>query len=168
MFLFPELIHLLCVAGLHGGFAGNPGGWADFTVLIGVFEGLDESDDLVDVAADGQIADADVSQHALVIDDVSGAEGDARVTAALDKAAVVLCDLVGDVGEERHVHWAKTTLLAVLLCVLHVGEVRVDRASDNLGVFSLKLGSLVRELANLGWADEGKVKGPEEEDDVLA
>ena len=137
-------------------------------MLIGVFEGFHESDDFVNVAADGQIADADVSQHALVIDDVSGTESDARVAAALNQAAVVFCDLVSEIGEEGHVHGAKTTLLAVFLGVLHVGEVRVDGASNNLSVYSLKFTGLVRELANLSWANKGKVKRPEEEDNVLA
>ena len=53
------------VVGHHGGFAGLPAGWADLTVLICVLEGLDHAEDLIDVAADGEIVDAHLAEDTL-------------------------------------------------------------------------------------------------------
>ena len=65
-------------------------------------------------------------------------------------------------------HGAETTLLAVLLGVLHMGEVGVNGATNELSAKSFELASFVAELANLSWANKGEVKGPEEEHNVLS
>jgi len=166
--LLQELGKLGVVAGGHGGLAGSPGGGANLAVDVGVLEGLNEAEGLVDGAADGEVVHGDVAEDALVIDDVGGAEGNAGVLALLNEAAVVAGDLVGDVGEEGHLHGANATLGAGLLGVLHVGEVAVDGAADDLGADLLELGGLVGELADLGGAHEGEIEGPEEEHGVLA
>ena len=49
-----------------------------------------------------------------------------------------------------------------------MGEVRVNRASNNLAIDLIELGESIRELADLSWAHEGKVEWIEEENDVLA
>ena len=168
MFLLPELGELGIVSGGHGGLSGSPGGGADFAVLVSVLESFNETEGLFDIAANGEVVHGDVAEDALVVDDVGGAECNTRVLTLFDEAAVVLSDLFGQVGEEGHLHGSNSSLVAGLLGVLHVGEVGVDGAADDLGAELLELGGLVGELADLGGAHKGEVEGPEEEDGVLA
>ena len=152
----------------HGGGTGSPARGADLTVLVSVLEALDKAEDLIDVTADGEVVDAELTEDTLSVDDVGGAKGDTLVIGVVQKAAVVAADGLGQVRDHRKVHGAKTTLLTRLLGVLSVSEVGIDGAADELGTNGLELGSLVAELADLGGADKGEVKGPEEEYDVLA
>jgi hypothetical protein len=41
----------------HGFLSGLPVGWADFSVLISVLEGLDESQILIGISSDWQVID---------------------------------------------------------------------------------------------------------------
>ena len=59
-------------------------------------------------------------------------------------------------------------MLALLLCVLHVGEVGIDRAANELGVNLLELLGFVAELADLSRTHEGEVERPEEQAHVLS
>jgi len=156
------------VVGHHGGFARLPAGWADLTVLICVLEGLDHAEDLIDVAADGEIVDAHLTEDTLTIDDVGGTKSNASIFRGLEKAAVVASDGLLDIRDHGNVHGAKTTCLSGLHCVFSVGELRVDGAANDLAVDGFKLSRLVAELANLSWADESEVKGPEEKHDIFA
>ena len=168
MFLLPELGELGIVTGGHGGLSGFPGSGADFTVDVSVLESLNKTEGLVNVTADGEVVHGDVAEDTLIIDDVGSAESNARVGALFDEAAVVLGDLVGQVGKEGHLHGSNTTLSARLLGVFHMGEMAVDGATNDLGTDLLEFRSLVGELADLSGAHEGEVEGPEEEDGVLA
>ena len=49
-----------------------------------------------------------------------------------------------------------------------MGEFAVNGDADELSIDLVESSLLVVELADLGWADEGEVARPEEEDDVLA
>lgn len=109
-----------------------------------------------------------MAQNTLVVDDVGGPERDAGIRPVLNEAAVVPGNLVGHIREQRHVHRAKTAVLALLLGVLHMDEVGIDRAPNQLSIQLFEFASLVAELANLGRAHESKVKGPEEEAHVFA
>jgi hypothetical protein len=50
--------------GLHGEVSRLPVGRADLAVLVDELEGLNQADDLVDVAADGKIVDGDLAEDA--------------------------------------------------------------------------------------------------------
>jgi len=152
----------------HGGLAWGPAGWADLTVLVGVLEGLNEAEGLLDVSADWEVGDRLMSEDTVAVDDVGSAEGDTLVIAAVDEAAVVLGDLLGDISEHWHLHVTETALSAWLHGVLSVGEVGVDGAANDLGADSLELSGSIAEGSNLSGADESEVEWPEEENDVLA
>ena len=47
---------------LHGLLAGLPSGWADFSVLVGELECLDQTESFVDVAAHRKIVDGDLEK----------------------------------------------------------------------------------------------------------
>ena len=80
------------VVGGHGGGTRGPAGGADLTVLVGVLEGLHHAEDLVDVAADGKVVHAELTEDALGVDDVGGAKGDTLIVGVVQKAAVVAAD----------------------------------------------------------------------------
>lgn len=168
MLILPESCELRLIRGLHGGSTWGPGGGADFAVLVRVLEGLDEAEGFLDITADGEVTDRDVSHDTFVINDVGGTEGDTSIITVLNEAAVLLGDLLGNISDHGDVHLAETTLLAVLLGVLHVSELGVDGGTDDLSTnLSESLGS-VRVLNDLSGAHESEVEGPEEQDDILA
>ena len=168
MLILPESCELTLIRGLHSGSTRGPGGGADFAVLVRVLEGLDEAEGFLDITADGEVTDRDVSHDTLVINDVGGTEGDTSIITVLNEAAVLLGDLLGNIGDHGNIHLAETTLLAVLLGVLHVSELGVDGCTDDLSTnLSESLGS-IRVLDDLSGAHESEVKGPEEQDDILA
>ncbi len=160
---------LRVVSGLHSLVASLlPLGRADLAVLVGVLEGLDESEDFLDVAADGKIVEAHVSEVALGVNDEGGAESDALVAAMLNQAVVGLGDILGDVGQQGEIKVNETALLKRSLAPLHVRELGVDGAADEDGVVGVELAGELIESQNFSGADKGEVQRVEEENDVLA
>ena len=137
-------------------------------MLVSVLEGLHEADDFVDVPSHGQVVDAVLAKSALLVNDVGCTERNTCVITVLDKAAIVLADLLGDVRDHWDAHGSEATLLSRLHRVLSVGEVRVNRAPDDLSVDGLELGALVIELADFSRAHKCEVQRPEEKHDILA
>lgn len=134
-------------------------------MLISELEGLDQTQGLVDVTADGQVVDGDLAQGTLGVDDEETTEGD---TLLLDQHTVVAGDLevlVGDQGELQVV--TETTLLAGTLDPGQVGEVAVGGDTQDGGVELLELGEGVVEGEDLGGADKGEVHGVEQKDDPV-
>lgn len=134
-------------------------------MLVGELEGLDQTQGLVDVAADGQVVDGDLAEGALGVDDEETAQGDAFL---LDQDAVVARDLevlVGNQGELQVL--AQTALLARTLAPGQVCEVAVGGDTQDGGVELLELGEGVVEGEDLGGADKGEVHGVEQEDDPI-
>lgn len=163
--LLSEVLQAALGVSLHGLAAGLPVGGADLAVLVGELEGLDETQGLVDVAADGQVVDGDLAQGPLGVDDEEAAQGDALL---LDQDAVVAGNLevlVGDQGQLQVL--TKTALLAGPLAPCQVGEVAVGGDTEDGGVELLELGEGVVEGEDLSWADKGEVHGVEQEDDPV-
>ena len=168
MLFLPERCELAAgVVGNHGLLTGLPGGGANFTVLVRELECLDETESLFDVAADGQVADRDVADDLVGVDDVGGAEGDAGILTVLDERTVVLGNGLVQVSEHGDVHFAEATLVSGLLGIFFMDEGRVDGAANDLAVDLFELSSGVRELADFGGAHEGEIEGPEEEDNIF-
>ncbi len=145
-----------------------PFGWADLTVLVCVLEGLDESQDLLDVAADGKVVEAHVSQDALGVNDEGGTESDALVTTVLNQAVVGLRDILRDVGQQRELKINETAFLKRGLAPLHVRELGVNGATNEDSVVGVELAGELIEGQNFSGADKGEVKRVEEKNDVLA
>ena len=164
----PEVGELVAaVVGDHSSLTGLPLSGADLTGLIGVLEGFDETEDFIDVSADGQVVDGELTEDALSIDDESGSVSNTGIFAVLNKDTVVTGDALGQVGDHGDVHGAETTLLSVLLGVFHMSELGIDGAANQLGTDGVELSSSVVELADLSGANESEVERPEEEHDVL-
>ena len=163
MLLGPEGGKLItAVVGDHCCLTRLPARGADLTVLISVLECLYHAEHLVNVATNGKVVHAHLTKNAIAVNDVGGTKGDTRVIRVIQKAAIVSCDLLSNVGDHGHVHGPEATLLTRLHRVFSVRELRVDRAANKLAIDGFKLGGLVTELANFSRADEGEVEGPEE------
>lgn len=111
------------VVSIHSLLAWGPLGGADLAVLLDVLEALHESEDLVDVAADRQVIELHVSEHALAIDDEGGAEVEGVIGG---EAAIVAAELLGQVSEHGDLHATEATLLSGLVGELLVTEVGVN------------------------------------------
>lgn len=150
----------------HGVRSWGPVDWADLTVLVGVLEGLDQTEGFLDVTADWWVVDGDVSDDTLVGDDEQTTVG---VASLFDQDSVVLGDLLGKVRKEweRQVS-SETTVLLWCVGPGQVGVDRVDRDAQEDSVVLLEGldGGIVGQ--DFAWADEGPVQWVEEEDDVLA
>lgn len=143
---------LLGVGGVDGVGALLPVGGADLTVLVGELEGLDDTDGLLDGAADGEVVDVHGAEGALRVDEEGATEGDALL---LEEDTVGLGDRVVAVREEAEVEvGAKAALLAGGLRPGKVGELGVGRESDDLGVDGLELLEGVVEGEDLSGADD--------------
>ena len=118
---------------------------------------------LVHVPPHRQVVYAYVLHHLRLVHDERPPETDARV----GQNAVGFGDLLFGVGEERDVNVAESPVGSRFLGVFHVAEVWIDGAADDFAAhFPEELG-LVRELDDLGGADEGEVEGVEEQQHVL-
>jgi hypothetical protein len=167
--LGPEVSELVAgMIGDHSSLTGLPSGRADFTMFVSVLEGLDESEDFINVTADGEIGDAHVSEDTLVVNDVSSSKSDSLVTSRLDKSTVGFGDRFGKIRDHRDLHFAETSFSAGLLGVFGMSEMRINGASNNLSVDLFEFGRGIGELANLSWANKGEVERPEEENGVLS
>jgi len=151
--------------GHHGLLAGLPVGGADLAVLVGVLEGLDETQGLLHTATYGQIVDGDLAQVLLVIDDEQAAEGDASL---LIEHSIVAGHLHRLVSQQWNVHAAQTTLLPWRVDPGQVGELAVRGATDHLAIDLAELGGALRERNDLGGAHEGEVQRVEEKHQVFA
>lgn len=149
----------------HGLLAGLPVGGAHLTVLIGVLEGLNQTDGLLDTAPHWQIIDGDLAEVLLVIDDEEATEWDASL---LVQNTIIAGHLHRFVGQEGDVHAAQAALLPGCVDPGQVGELAVGGAADHLAVDLTELGGGLREGNDLRGADEGEVQWIEEQDQVLA
>jgi len=152
------------LVGLHGLLARTPAGGADFAVFVGELEGLDQSQGLVDISADGEIVDGHLAEGARAIDDEEAAESDALI---LLENSVRSRDFQVLVGEQRDVHLAKSSLLSGGVDPGEMGEMGICGARDDFATdFAEFLGTL-GESDDFGWADKGEVQGVEEDDHVF-
>lgn len=100
----------------------------------------------------------------VVVDEEGAAEGKAGIV----EDAVLVSDVLLDVGKQRNVEWSKPSIGTIIERPSSMDKVRVDGASDHLAVVLLELGSLVAELHDFGGADEGEIQRVEEEEQPLA
>lgn len=121
-------------------------------MLVNELEGLDDTDGLLDGAADGEVVDVHGAEGALGVDEEGATEGDALV---LEEDTVGLRDRVVAVGQEAEVEvGAEAALLAGGLRPGEVGELGVGRERDDLGVDGLELLDGVVEREDLSGADD--------------
>ena len=79
---------------MHGFLAGGPLGGAHFTELISVLEGLNKSEDLIDVSANWEIIDANVTHYLVLVDDIGSSEGDSIVITMVNEATISLSNFL--------------------------------------------------------------------------
>jgi len=105
-------------------------------VLVNVLEGLNETQGLVDVAADGSVIESGLHEHALGVDDEQAAVG---VAGVLDQHAVLAGNGLSQISHEGNVQTtAKTASLAWGVDPGQMGILGVDRHSNDLPKLSHK------------------------------
>ena len=105
---------------IHALLARGPFAWANFSVLLVVLEGLNKSEDLINVSTYGQVVVLHVSKDTLAIDDESGSKVESIISG---EATIVATELLGQVSEHGDLHTTKTTLITWLVGELHMSEV---------------------------------------------
>lgn len=124
-------------------------------MLVGELERLDDTDRLLDGAADGEVVDVHGAKGALGVDEEGATEGDALLG---EEDTVGLGDGVVAVSEETELQvGAEAALLAGSLRPGEVGELGVSREGNDLGVDGLELVKSVVEREDLGGADDCRV-----------
>jgi len=160
-----EVLKLLFGVWDDGVCARLPSSGTHLAVLVGVLEGLDQAQRLVHAAAHRQVVHGDLAESALGVNDEEAPES---VSVLREVDAVVAGDLVREVGEQGDVQPAQASLCSGSVHPGQVGEVRVHATGHNLDSKLPELLDSVVEGQDLGGADEGEIKGVEEEDEVLA
>ncbi len=59
----------------HSFLAGPPVSWTDFTVFVCELEGLDQPQGFVNISANGEVINSDLTEDALAINDEKATEG---------------------------------------------------------------------------------------------
>lgn len=122
---------------------------------VSELEGLDETEGLGNRATDGQVVDGDLAEHTLGVDQEKTTEGNTFVR---QENTVVRGDLVALVLEQGKLEVrAETARLSGKVGPGKVGEFRVARHGNDLGVDVLELLEGLVEGKDLGRADEGEV-----------
>lgn len=132
---------------------------------IGVLEGLNQTQCLINAAANWQIVYGDLTQFLIAIDDEQATEWNARL---LIQHAVVTGDLLRFVSQQWNIQTAQTTLLAWRIDPGQVAEVAVGRAGNQLATDFTEFSNTIGERNDLGWTNEGEVQWIEEEHQVFA
>ena len=78
------------MVGDHSGCTGLPSRGAHLAVLIDILEGLNHTDNLVDVASDWEVIDAHLADSTIRSNDEGASKGDSCIISILDKDSVVL------------------------------------------------------------------------------
>lgn len=135
----------------EGFFAWFPANRAQFAGL----EGLQQTDDFIDVATNRQVVYQVATQVAIGIDEEHATEADALV---FDQDAVVAANAVADVGNQRVVHFAQSAFAPSF-----VGMNAVDASAENLCVQLVEFRFLVVEALDFGGANEREIERVEEQ-----
>lgn len=169
MFVFPIFSSLLTFnISNHCLCSWSPWSWADFSIFISVLESLNESEDLINISTDWQVTNTNMSQNTLGINNIGGSKCNTNLITSINNSSISLTQLLVYISKERNIKFAKTSLLSVFLCVLHVSESWIDWSSNDLAVDFSEILCSVRELNNFSWANKCEVKRIEEENEILA
>jgi len=145
--------------------ARRPVGGADFAMLLDELQSVEDTQGFVGAAAERQVVDQEMADDALGVDEEQSTERDAGI---FEQHAVIAADLLGQVGHERVLESAQAAVDARGLDPGEVGEVAIDRDTQDLTVPLLEFGDFVAESDDFRRADEGKIERVEEETNVLA
>jgi len=160
-----EILEFIIGVGNDGVGAGFPSGRTDFAVLIRVLECLDQAERLVHGSTHREIIHRDLPQGSLAVDDEEASEG---VAGIFEEDAVIPGDLVRQIGEERDVERAEAAVLSRRLDPGQVRELGIDGHAHHFRVDGAEFVGPVTEGDNFRGADEGKIEGVEEEDEIFA
>ena len=154
--------------GDHGLCSRLPVGRADFSVSINELEGLDKSQVLIGISANGKIVNRWVSDDSVSVNDVGGSVWNTDVSSIFTKASVGFWDFFVEIWDKRNIHRSKSSFFSLFNSIFHMWEFGVNWDSNNFTSDFMEFFSLVIEGNYFGWTDKGEVKRVEEKNDVFA
>ncbi len=148
----------------HGWFGFIPSGGADFAMGFGELESIDHAEHFVDITSEGEVVDDLVAHDTGFVDE----EGSPQRDTGSKVEVVAFGDFFGDIGDQWVLNVADTAFVDWGIFPGQVGEVGVDGDTDDFDTAGFKFFEAVVEGDDFGRADEGKVEGIKEKDDVFA
>lgn len=119
---------------------------------IGVLEGLDQTNGLIHRSSHRQIVHGDLSQHTGLVNDKEASQG---MATGLQIDAIVLANLMRQIGEQGNLDVAQTAFLAGRVNPGQMREMGVYTDANHLGVDLPELGDAIGEGNDLRGADKG-------------
>lgn len=104
-----------------------------------------------------------MSDDLVIVDQESTSKGKTGII----ENAVLISDILLDVSEKRDVNRSKSSIFTRVQSPSTVHKVRVDGGANDLAVVVSEVLGLVAEVDDFSGADEGEVKGVEEEQQPL-
>src|SRR3990167_1203501 len=141
-----------------------PVGWANFAMLFGELQGIDQTQQLIHIATQRQVIDDLRANNAFGIDQEGTAEG--HTIGVLD--VIGLADGMVDIGRQGVLDWADAALVHRGVTPGIVGKVRIDGNADHFDITRLELGNAVIQRNQFGRADKGEVQRVEKNQAVFA
>lgn len=124
------------------------------TYLIGELESLNQTDDLVNVTANGQIVNGDLTNDLLGVDDEQTTVSNSLI---LLQDTVIGGNLLGEVSNDGDLHLSQTTLVAGGVDPGEVRELRVAGAGEDGGLEAREALDSLGEGNDLSGADKAIV-----------
>lgn len=175
--LFGKITRDTFVGGGHGIVAFLPVHGADFAVLFKVLEGIDDTQALLDRAAQWHVVNDLVADESIAVDKEKSAVGDHFtfngevsffvVGVFTGKHVVVVGDGFIGIGNERVVDTLDASFVFWGLEPCPVGKLGIGRAADDGNVAFFKLSDFLLEAVQFCGADEGEILRVEKEDNVF-
>lgn len=142
-----------------------PVGRADLTVLSNELEGINQTEELVDVTANRSVVDASLLEDSFGVDDEGATKSDASI---LNKHTVVTGKSVVGVSNQGDRNTTETTVRSGGVVPGVESVLRVGGSVEKLGTLLTELLQLVVESNDLSGADESEGHGDEGKNDPLA
>mmetsp|Transcript_33873 Transcript_33873/g.89664 ORF Transcript_33873/g.89664 Transcript_33873/m.89664 type:complete len:247 (+) Transcript_33873:17-757(+) len=163
--LVSEVLQEALAVGLHGLGARGPTRRAHLArVVLDVLQGLQGAERLIHRAPEGQVVDGAVLDDALAIDDEEATERDMVSGQDIE----TLADVLAEVAHERVRKGSPEStdlLLGTDPCKMGVDGVHTD--ANNFSIDCREVGIAISERHQLSRANEGEIKGIEEENHVF-
>ena len=99
-------------------------------MFVDKLESFDKSEGLVNWPTNGQVVDGNLSDDLVWIDDEQTTKRDS----CIQKNAIVMWDFLSEISQQRVFNLSNSSLLSGRVAPSQVGEMRVNRNTDNLSV----------------------------------
>src|SRR5712671_484631 len=133
-------------------------------MLLAEVDGIEQSQNFIDIAAEVEIVDGGVFEHTRLVDNKESTQRDAR---AFNQHPVVSRNLLVKIRDQRIIDALDAAFFARSVRPGLVREVRIHGATDNLGISFLEFSQTVGERGDFGGTHKREIQRVEEQNDLL-